>query len=183
VSASLSQTLAAISAIAASFLLVGLATTAAPARSQGEHLDADLSSVIRADYSADPHGATRAPLSERIVDAARVDENTLQETIPEIETVPIFRPLASPRTDDGAEPPRAATPAASPIRPSRTPAFDMPEASHTPPPAPARTPTPEPTHAPRDCQLLRRECPAPTPAPTEAPRDGSEDMTTVEVTE
>ena len=52
-------------------LAVALASTLALARAQVESVDADLASVIGADYSADPRGARLAPLSEGIVDAAR----------------------------------------------------------------------------------------------------------------
>ena len=98
----------------ASFLLVALASTCALVRAQVEHLDADLASVIRADYSADPRGATLAPLAEGIVDVARRDESRLQETIPGIEIVPVSHQPASTVAEDGAEPATPDTPAASP---------------------------------------------------------------------
>src|SRR4030042_1122565 len=78
--------------VVGSFFLVALASSLALVRAEVEHLDANLASVIGADYSADPRGVRLAPLSEGIVDVARQDENTLQEAVPGIEIVPVYHP-------------------------------------------------------------------------------------------
>ena len=137
----------------ASFLLVALASTCALVRAQVEHLDADLASVIRADYSADPRGATLAPLTEGIVDVARRDESRLQETIPGIEIVPVSHQPASTVAEDGAEPP---TPATGPVQASATPESNAGE------PTPSLAPGASPGWSPPE---LPPERPPDTPPP------------------
>ncbi|MCH7522537.1 MAG: hypothetical protein IH920_02030, partial [Chloroflexi bacterium] len=77
------------SLIAISVVLAGVASALALARPDVERLDADLASLIRADYSADPDGTTLAPLDEGIIDVARQDEDNLRE-ISGVEIVPVF---------------------------------------------------------------------------------------------
>ena len=75
--------------VAMSVVLAGVASALALARPDAERLDADLASIIRADYSADPDGTTLAPLDEGIIDAARQDEDNLRE-VPGVHIVPVF---------------------------------------------------------------------------------------------
>ncbi|MCH7999560.1 MAG: DNRLRE domain-containing protein [Chloroflexi bacterium] len=77
------------SLIAISVVLAGVASALALARPDVERLDANLASLIRADYSADPDGTTLAPLGEGIIDVARQDEAYLRE-ISGVEIVPVF---------------------------------------------------------------------------------------------
>ena len=156
--------------VVASFLLVALASTCALVRAQVKTVDADLASVIRADYSADPRGATLAPLTEGIMDVARRDESRLQETIPGIEIVPVSHQPASTVAQGGAEP---ATPATGPVQASPTPEANAGEP--TPPQAPGASPgwsAPElPPERPPDTPPAASpiETPLLTPAPTSPP--------------
>jgi len=83
-----------------SVVLAGVASTIALARAGSGRLNADLSSALRADYSADPNGTRLAQLSQDIIDAAREDAENLEEGARgEPDLVPIFRPGdAEPRS-------------------------------------------------------------------------------------
>ncbi len=131
--------------VAISVVLAGVASALALARPDAEHLDADLASLIRADYSADPEGARLAPLGEGIIDAVRQDERNLQEEIAGVEIVPVF--ILDSSSDSGLP------------APSPTP-------EDTPAPAPASTPTATPTPVPT---------PTPTPIPVDSDSDGVPD--------
>ena len=132
--------------VAISVVLAGVASALAPARPNAEHLDADLASLIRADYSADPEGRRLAPLSNEIVEVVRQDERNLQEEIAGVEIVPVF--ILDPSSDSGPGDSDSGSPAPSPT-PEDT-------------PTPAPTPTPGPTHTP-------------TPMPVDSDGDGVPD--------
>ena len=72
--AAIPTTILIASLVAISVILAGIASTLALSRAQVEHLDADLASVIRADYSADPHRPRLAPLDEGIIEDVREDK-------------------------------------------------------------------------------------------------------------
>jgi hypothetical protein len=166
--------------VVVSFLLVALASTLALVRAQVKTVDADLASVIRADYSADPHGATLAPLTEGIVDVARRDERRLQETIPGIEIVPVSHQPASTVAEDGAEPATAAT---GPVQASPT--FEANAGEPTPPLAPGASPEwspPElPLERPPDTPPAASpvETPLLTPPPTSPPTSAASPSVTL----
>jgi hypothetical protein len=162
--------------VVASFLLVALASTCALVRAQVKTVDADLASVIRADYSADPRGATIAPLTEGIVDVARRDESKLQETIPGIEIVPVSHQPPSTVAEDGAEP---ATPATGPVQASPTPEANAGEP--TPPLAPDASPGWSPPELPPDTSPAASpiETPLLTPPPTSPPTSAASPSATL----
>src|SRR3989304_3878152 len=89
-----------------SVVLAGVASAIALARAGSGRLNADLSSALRADYSADPNGTRLAPLSQDIIDAAREDAENLEEGARgEPDLVPIFRPGdAEPSPTPSTEP-------------------------------------------------------------------------------
>ena len=141
--------------VTVSVVLAHMAATLALARPDGERLDADLASVISADYSADPEGTRLAPLEGQIIDAVRRDEGQLLMDVPGVEIVPIS--YADPPEDSGSN----ADPEATTPTPTATPnASPKPTDTAAPPPspvAPTATPTPGPT---------------PTPTPTDLDSDG-----------
>ena len=169
--------------VAASLLLVALASTCALARAQVERLDADLASVIRADYSADPRGVTLAPLTQGIVDVARRDESRLQATIPGIEIVPVSHQPASTVAEDGAEPATPDTPTASPSQAPPTPQSN-PGGPAPPPtsgispgwPPPGLPPTQPPGTPPPASPIAT---PLPTSAPTSPPTSAASPSATL----
>ena len=162
--------------VVASFLLVALASTCALVRAQVKTVDADLASVIRADYSADPRGATIAPLTEGIVDVARRDESRLQERIPGIEIVPVSHQPPSTVAEDGAEP---STPATGPVQASPTPEANAGEP--TPPLGPGASPGWSPPELPPDTPPAASpiETPLLTPPPTSPPTSAASPSATL----
>lgn len=175
--AALPLTLFIASLTAMSMILTSVASTFALGRDQVQHLDADLASLIRADYSADPGGASLAPLDERIIDAVRQDEERLQGEVSDVEIVPVFRVNApgSITVDDSpwwttATPEGTRTP--SP-RATSTPDTTPPSGSTPPPgttPLPGTTPDPRATPSPGDTPLPRL---TPAPTPTATPTSGA----------
>lgn len=155
--AALPLTLFIASLIAMSVILTSVASTFALGRAQVQHLDADLASLIRADYSPDAEGTRLAPLDERIIDAVRHDEERLEGEVSDVEIVPVFWTNApgSMAVDDGPGA-TVATPGTTPS-PGNTP---LPRLTPTPTPTPAPIPTPAVTPAP-----TARPTPAPTPTP------------------
>jgi len=138
--------------VAISVVLAGVASALALALPDAEHLDADMASLIRADYSADPEGRRLAPLSNEIVEVVRQDERNLQEEIAGVEIVPVF--ILDPSSDSGPVDSDSESPAPSPT----------PE--DTPTPAPASAPTSTPTPGPAY---------TPTPIPVDSDGDGVPD--------
>ena len=126
--------------VAMSVVLAGVASALALARPDAERLDADLASLIRADYSADPEGTRLAPLDEGIIEDVRQDQRNLQEEIAGVEIVPVF--ILDASSDSGPGDSDSGSPAPSPT-PEDTPT-SAPE--DTPTSAPEDTPTP--THTP-----------------------------------
>ena len=61
-----------------SVVLAGVAATMALSRPETGRLNTHLKSALRSDYSADPRGTRLAPLSERIIEAARQDAEDLE---------------------------------------------------------------------------------------------------------
>ena len=156
--------------IAISVALAGVAATMALADSRGHALRADLTSAIRADYSADPAGMTLAPLGDGILESARQDDHRLSEGGDGVEIVQVFNPGGTPPGYAGLpEPSPAAGATPAPGRsptpgqtPGQTPApgeTPRPGATPTPQPQPGATPTPGLTPAPRPTAT-------PTPTPT-----------------
>ena len=117
-----------------SVVLAGVASALAVARPDVERLDADLASLIRADYSADPEGRRLAPLSNEIVEVVRQDQRNLQEEIAGVEIVPVF--ILDASSDSGPGDSDSGSPAPSPT-PEDTPTSapeDTPTPTHTPTP-------------------------------------------------
>jgi hypothetical protein len=153
-----------------SVVLAGAASALALSRARVGNLDAVLASAIRADYSADPQGASLAPLDEDIIEVARQDENRLRETSSDVEIVPVLW-VTEPEdgTDYVSEPTsptpgstRTPTPSATPTPGATLPPGSTPEPRITP--SPGDTPIPVPTATPVPTPAL-----TPTPAPTAAP--------------
>src|SRR3990172_6723360 len=99
--------------VALSIVLAGVASTFALAHQDTRNLRADLASVIRADYSADPAGTTLAPLEDGIIEAARQDEDRLGEAGDAVEIVQVFDLSGLPPGDvavPGLTPTAGATP-------------------------------------------------------------------------
>jgi len=153
------------SLVAVSIALAGVASTFALAHRGAQGLRAELASVIRADYSADPTGTTLAPLQGGILESARRDEDRLDDAADGIEIVQVFNPGGLPPADvevPGADPTAGAspTPGGTPgsgetPAPGETPGSD---ATPTPRPEPGVTPTPGLTPTPA-------LTPTPTPTP------------------
>ena len=120
--------------VAMSVVLAGVASALALARPDAERLDADLASLIRADYSADPEGTRLAPLDEGIIEDVRQDQRNLQEEIAGVEIVPVF--ILDASSDSGPGDSDSGSPAPSPT-PEDTPTSapeDTPTPTHTPTP-------------------------------------------------
>src|SRR3990172_5225314 len=138
------------SLVVMSVLFAGVASELALARHGTPNLRVSLTSVLRADYSADQAGTTRAPLDGGILETARQDEDRLDETGAGIEIVQGFYLGGLPPPDLSFPPPTPTPPAPAPTPPpdpphrqppDRTPAPTPPRASpQNPPPPPAVTP-------------------------------------------
>src|SRR3970282_775792 len=162
-----------------SVVLAGVASTIALARAGSDRLEADLSSALRADYSADPNSIRLAPLSRDIIDAAREDSENLEGRRGEPHQIPIFYPSgAAPSPTPRSQP--TATPEVTPTTVS------SPTLPPTPPPTPGPTPsvpvaTPTPTAAstpnPTDTATPTPTCPPADPVyafvQTVTPADGA----------
>src|SRR3990172_9598127 len=102
--------------VALSIVLAGVASTFALVHQDTRNLRADLASVIRADYSADPAGTTLAPLEDCILEAARQDDKMLRDDSTDVEIVQVFYVGGLPPADvavPGLTPTAEATPVAS----------------------------------------------------------------------
>ena len=151
------------SLVVMSVLFAGVASELALAQHGTPNLRVSLTSVLRADYSADQAGTTLAPLDGGILETARQDEDRLDETGAGIEIVQVFYLGGLPPANvavPGLTPTAGPTPVAS-----ETPApGNTPTPGTTPPPGttatatPASTPTPTPASTPN-----------PTPTPTATP--------------
>ena len=144
--------------MAMSVALAGGASTFALVQRGSSELEADLTSQIRADYSADPAGTTLAPLDEGLLESAREDEDTLDQGSDAVEIIPAFQVGGSPPGDVEVPEP---TPSPGPTpTPGETPTPGV------TPPNPGATPRPRVTPPPL---VTPTPSPIPTPTPTPPP--------------
>jgi hypothetical protein len=147
-----------------STVLAAVAATFALAREDVGHLNADLSSRIQADYGA--ASASLAPLDQRIFEAARLDESSLQALAGGVELVQTFRvndpePFVAIVNPDPTDDPTTGSPTGGAATP--TPAGGGPPGT-TPPAGPGSPPPGQPPLPPGEVPL-----PTPTPPHTSDP--------------